>query len=229
MNDRNDAFGAYIKEIGCEKLISAEEEKVLAEKIKDGDKRAMEQLLRTHLKLVVSIANHYRGRGVDVADLVCEGNVALIKAVRKYDASQGSRFSSYAHPFIRHAIEEAIEKQAGLYRVPSDMNTSAERRCAKPLSADAPLGGRENVTLLSVIADPSSPVPGSDDTEKGDIMEMLEERMPRLNEREKRVMSLIYGVGCNRHTMAEAAALLGLKRERVRQIRNTAFRKMRGK
>ena len=229
MDNRNDAFEAYIKEIGNEQILSAETERELAGKIQNGDNRALDKLSRSHLKFVVFIANQYRGRGVDVADLVCEGNVALLKAARKYDASHGNRFASYASPFIRRAIEEAIEQQAGLYRVPRDMNTAAERKCAIPLSADAPLGGRENVNLLSVIPDTASPIPGEDNTGTNtDLMEKLAACMPRLDYREKQVMSLLYGIECNKLTMAEAGTALGIKRERVRQIRDKAMRKIRG-
>ena len=227
MNDRDNVFGAYMKEIGGEHPLSAEEEKELTAKIHGGDRRALEKLTRAHLKYVVYVANRYRGRGVDVADLVCEGNVALLKAVRKYDVSQGCRFVSYATPFIRRAIEDAIERQVGLYRVPRDMDTAAERRRARALSADAPLGGRENVTLLSVVADPSSPVPGTEDDIRNDVAEQLAGCLPRLEERERKVMSLLYGIGCDKHTMAEAGAVLGLRRERVRQIRDKAARKLR--
>lgn len=227
MDNRNDAFEAYIKEIGNEQILSAETEKELAEKIQNGDNRALDKLSRAHLKFVVYIANQYRGRGVDVADLVCEGNVALLKAARKFDASHGNRFASYASPFIRRAIEEAIEQQAGLYRVPRDMNTAAERKRATPLSADAPLGGRENVNLLSVVPDPSSPIPGADDSDtNADLIEKLVTCMPRLDDREKSVVSLLYGIGCDKHTMAEAGTALGIKRERVRQIRDKAMRKI---
>lgn len=228
MDNRNDAFEAYIKEIGGEQILSAEAEKELAEKIQNGDSRALDKLTRAHLKFVVFIANRYRGRGVDVADLVCEGNVALLKAARKFDASHGNRFASYASPFIRRALEEAIEQQAGLYRVPRDMDTAAERKRAMPLSADAPLGGRENVNLLSVIPDTSSPIPGTDgDDTNADLMEKLAVCMPRLDEREKQVVSLLYGIDGDKLTMAEAGAALGIKRERVRQIRDKAMRKIR--
>lgn len=228
MDNRNDAFEAYMKEIGGEQILSADEEKMLSEKIQNGDNRALDKLTRAHLKFVVFIANRYRGRGVDVADLVCEGNVALLKAARKFDASHGNRFASYASPFIRRAIEEAIEQQAGLYRVPRDMDTAAERKRAMPLSADAPLGGRENVNLLSVIPDTSSPIPGTDgDDTNADLMEKLAVCMPRLDEREKQVVSLLYGIDGDKLTMAEAGAALGIKRERVRQIRDKAMRKIR--
>ena len=226
MDNKNNAFSKYINEIGDADILSVEEEALLATKIKQGDGRALDKLTRACLKFVVSIANQYKGRGADVGDLIGEGNMALIKAAQKFEPNRGCRFVSFAAPFIRRAMEESVAQMTSLYRIPSDKDTPAERKRSTPLSMDAPLGGRENVNLLSVVEDTSSPIPG-EDQETADLHELLKTCLPKLNEREQMVVSMIYGIDTDKHTMAEIAEIMGLKRERVRQIRDKAMRKVR--
>ena len=224
--ERKNAFEKYIDEIGHASALSVEEEESLARRIADGDARALDRLSRANLKFVVAMANSFRGKGVDISDLVSEGNMALLKAARKYKPGHGSRFVSYASPFIRKAMEAAIVSQSGLYKVPQDNDTPQERKRARALSVDAPLGGRENVTLLTVVADPDSPVPGADDG-NDDAQAMIVEKLHELPEREQKVIRLLFGIDGDRYTMAEAAQMMGLKRERVRQIRDRALRRIR--
>ena len=213
MDNKNNAFGKYINEIGNISMLTAEEEALLAAQI---NQRALDKLTRACLKFVVSLANQYKGRGADIDDLVGEGNMALIKAAQKYEPGHGCRFASYAAPYIRRAMEQSIEQMSGLYRIPR----------STPLSMDAPLGGRDNVNLLSVVEDPSSPIPG-EDQEIADLHEQLTVCLPLLDDREKQVVTMIYGLNTEKHTMAEIAELMGIKRERVRQIRDKAMRKVR--
>ena len=225
MNNNNNAFSKYINEIGDANILSVEEEAILAQKIKQGDQRALDKLTRACLKFVVSLANQYKGRGADIGDLIGEGNMALIKAATKFEPNRGCRFVSYATPFIRRAMEDAIGQMTSLYRIPSDMDSPAERKRSTPLSMDAPLGGRENVNLLSVVEDTSSPIPG-EDQETADLHEQLQLCLPKLNDRERMVVSMIYGINTDKRTMAEIGEVMGLKRERVRQIRDKAMRKV---
>ena len=215
MDNKNNAFGKYINEIGNISMLTAEEEAQLAAQIKQGNQRALDKLTRACLKFVVSLANQYK-----------EGNMALIKAAQKYEPGHGCRFASYAAPYIRRAMEQSIEQMSGLYRIPRDMDTPAERKRSTPLSMDAPLGGRDNVNLLSVVEDPSSPIPG-EDQEIADLHEQLNVCLPLLDDREKQVVTMIYGLNTEKHTMAEIAEVMGIKRERVRQIRDKAMRKVR--
>lgn len=226
MDNKNNAFGKYINEIGRFEVLTTEEEAELARKIKGGDRHALDKLTRACLKFVVSMANQYKGRGADINDLIGEGNMALIKAARKFEPGHGNRFVSYATPYIRRAMEQAIEQMTSLYHVPHDMDSPAERKRSTPLSMDAPLGGRDNVSLLNVVEDTSSPVPG-EDKDTADLHEQLTLFMPKLDDRERMVVSMIYGISTDKRTMAEIAAIMGLKRERIRQIRDKALRKVR--
>lgn len=222
-NDRN-SLDRYIEEIYREQVLTADEERELAGRIARGDGKAAEKLVTANLRFVISMANKYRGRGVEVEDLVSEGNIALMNAAAKFDASR-SRFVSYAVPMVRRAMEQAVESQGALYRVPRGEATVAEKRRSRALSVDAPLGGRENINLLSLLVNPNAPEADAmfEDSPHGSL---LADALGVLDERERRVVAAVFGIGCERLTMAEAAAEMGLKRERVRQIRDKAVRKL---
>lgn len=117
----NDPVRMYLKEIGQIKLLSLDEELVLADKIKEGDQHAKDILAESNLRLVVSIAKRYVGRGMLFLDLIQEGNIGLMKAVEKFDVSKGYKFSTYATWWIRQAITRAIADQARTIRVPVHM------------------------------------------------------------------------------------------------------------
>ena len=117
----DDPVRMYLKEIGQVKLLSAEEEIELARKVAEGDKKAKDKLTEANLRLVVSIAKKYSGRGLHILDLIQEGNTGLIRAVDKFDYTKGNKFSTYATWWIRQAITRAIADQARTIRVPVHM------------------------------------------------------------------------------------------------------------
>lgn len=113
-----DVTQIYLNEIGLQTLLSAEEEKTLARKIKAGDLLARKKMIEANLRLVVKIAHHYRHRGIPLSDLIEEGNLGLIHAVKKFDPERGFRFSTYATWWIRQAIDRAVMNQARMVRLP---------------------------------------------------------------------------------------------------------------
>ncbi len=117
----DDPVRMYLKEIGQVKLLSAEEEVELAKKVAEGDQDAKNKLTEANLRLVVSIAKKYSGRGLHILDLIQEGNTGLIRAVDKFDWTKGNKFSTYATWWIRQAITRAIADQARTIRVPVHM------------------------------------------------------------------------------------------------------------
>lgn len=117
----DDPVKVYLKEIGRVPLLSTDEEKMLAIKITDGDAAAKKRLSEANLRLVVSIAKRYLGRGMQFLDLIQEGNLGLIKAVEKFDYTKGFKFSTYATWWIRQAITRAIADQARTIRIPVHM------------------------------------------------------------------------------------------------------------
>ena len=117
----DDPVRMYLKEIGQVKLLSAEEEIELAKRVSEGDQAAKNKLTEANLRLVVSIAKKYSGRGLHILDLIQEGNTGLIRAVDKFDYTKGNKFSTYATWWIRQAITRAIADQARTIRVPVHM------------------------------------------------------------------------------------------------------------
>ena len=132
----------YLKEIGQIPLLTAEEELELAKRMSEGDENAKEKLAEANLRLVVSIAKRYAGRGMQLLDLIQEGNLGLIKAVDKFDYQKGYKFSTYATWWIRQAITRAIADQARTIRIPVHMVETMNRviRTSRQLLQDL---GRE--------------------------------------------------------------------------------------
>lgn len=117
----DDSVRLYLREIGKIPLLNAEEELALAKKVVAGDKRAKDKMAEANMRLVVSIAKRYSGRGLDFLDLIQEGNTGLLRAVEKFDPDKGFKFSTYATWWIRQAITRAIADQARTIRIPVHM------------------------------------------------------------------------------------------------------------
>lgn len=220
------ALNIYLDEIGKEQLLSNDEERQLAERIAKGDERALSKLIEANLKFVVTVARQYKGQGVAMEDLVSEGNMGLMKAAAKFDASKGVRFVNYAVVHIRQAIEKAIDQQAGLYQVPKDVKQDLARQQSIPVSVDAPLGHRTNMSLLSVLVNKDAPL-ADERVHSEAIEDAIEYALETLDERERQVVNAYFGIDRENETMAEIAEDMDLKRERVRQIRDKAVRKLR--
>ena len=217
----------YIEEIVQEQLLSNEEEQALAAKIKLGDAKALEKLTKANLKFVVSLAHHYKNQGLGEDDLVSEGNIGMMHAAQKFDGTKGIRFVSYAAPYIRKAMEEAIKEQTALYKLPKDKKSKFERKRTHAISIDQPIpvGSSNNFTLQHVLENEDAPQ--ADEHLNKELLNFeIQKGLNELNEREKRIIIAIYGLNGTHYTMAEIAENMGLKRERVRQIRNKALRKL---
>ena len=152
----DDPVRMYLKEIGQVKLLSAEEEVELAKRVSEGDKNAKNKLTEANLRLVVSIAKKYSGRGLHILDLIQEGNTGLIRAVDKFDWTKGNKFSTYATWWIRQAITRAIADQARTIRVPVHMVEVINKttRCNRKLVQEL---GREP-TVEEIAAELNLPV-----------------------------------------------------------------------
>ncbi len=208
----------YLDEIGREQLLSEEQEARLSARILQGDERALNRLIEANLRFVVVIARQYQGQGLSMEDLVSEGNLGLMKAARKFDATRGLRFVNYAVVFIRQQIEKAVRKESDEQRVEST-------RDGQTRSVDAPLGSKANVSLLSVLVNADSPQ-ADQRVYNASLENAVERSLQTLNERETFVINAYFGIGEERQTMAEIAERMDLKRERVRQIRNRAVRRL---
>lgn len=192
----NDPVRMYLKEIGRVDLLSAEEEIRLAERIEQGDEEARKRLAEANLRLVVSIAKRYVGRGMLFLDLIQEGNMGLIKAVEKFDYRKGFKFSTYATWWIRQAITRAIADQARTIRIPVHMVETINKliRVQRQLLQDLgrepspeEIGEEMDLTpekvreILKIAQEPVSletPIGEEDDSHLGDFIEDSEAQSP---------------------------------------------------
>ncbi len=262
-NRETASLDKYLQEIGKEELITADEEVQLAQRIKQGDQRALEKLTRANLRFVVSVAKQYQNQGLSLPDLINEGNLGLIKAAKRFDETRGFKFISYAVWWIRQSILQALAEQSRIVRLPlnqvgsinkiSKEASKLEQRYERPPSADeiadslevpehkiadvlkistryvsmdAPLAQDEDSKFLDVYVNDDAP-----NTDDGLIKESLAREIQRslatLTEKERDVINLYYGIGMNHGlTLEEIGAKFDLTRERVRQIKEKAIRRL---
>ena len=253
----------YLQEIGREGLLTVDEEVELTQRIKKGDRRALDKLVRANLRFVVSVAKQYQNQGLSLPDLINEGNVGLIKAAEKFDETRGFKFISYAVWWIRQTILQALAEQSRIVRLPlnqvsavnkitkamtkfeqeHERKPSADelaelvnelpekindslRASGRHVSVDAPFVEGEENSLLDVMQNPDSPM-----ADKSLVNESLATEIDRalsmLNEREKDIVEMSFGINHQEMTLEEIGERFGLTRERVRQIREKAIRKLR--
>ena len=203
-----EAIRMYLREIRDVELLSPQRERELARRIQEGDERARAEFIRANLRLVVSVAKRYQGRGVPLDDLIQEGNIGLMRAVEKYDYTRGYKFSTYATWWIRQTITRAIGSM-------------------EPVSLDTPVGDGDDATLSAFVEDREAEDPDMAvfaDLRSGAIRKAL----GTLNSREREVLCYRYGLfdGQN-YTLEQVAKKYGLTRERVRQIEKRALAKLR--
>src|SRR6187549_2608536 len=117
-NRESASLDKYLQEIGREELITAEEEVILAQKVRQGDQRALEKLTKANLRFVVSVAKQYQNQGLTLPDLINEGNLGLIKAAQRFDETRGFKFISYGVWWIRQSILQALAEQSRIVRLP---------------------------------------------------------------------------------------------------------------
>jgi RNA polymerase primary sigma factor len=254
----------YLREISASPLISREEEAELARRIRQGDEEALDKLVRSNLRFVVSVAKKYQNQGVSLADLINEGNLGLIRAAHKFDETKGIKFISYAVWWIRQAILQGLAEQSRLVRVPlnragtlhrigkraslllQELGREAthaeiaegmditEEEVAKTmaitqvhLSLDAPIVPGEDNRLLDYLPDTVHPTPDEQAFEKA-LVEAVAASLDGLKERESRILRLYFGIdGREPMTLEEIGVLLGITRERVRQIKEKALSRLR--
>jgi len=262
--DEDRSLDLYLREIGETPLINAETEVRLARKIKQGSKKALEQLTKANLRFVVSVAKQYQNQGLSLADLINEGNIGLIKAAKRFDETRGFKFISYAVWWIRQAILQALAEQSrivrlplnrvgtlhkigkissqleqGLGRVPSADEIAKKLELTEGevtdtlkisnshLSLDAPFSVSEDNSLIDVLEDEFQPSP--DESLLSDSLRLeIDKALNSLTAREAEVINLYFGLNHEKSlTLEEIGARFSLTRERVRQIKEKAIRRLR--
>ncbi len=262
-NRESASLDKYLQEIGHEELLSTDEEVELAQRIRKGDKRALERLTKANLRFVVSVAKQYQNQGLSLPDLINEGNVGLIKAAEKFDETRGFKFISYAVWWIRQSILQAIAEQSRLVRLPlnqvgsvnkiaRELNKFEQEHERKPsvdeiaervdlpedkiadamkansrhVSMDAPIADGEDSSMIDFLAGDSS------NTDKELAIESLKAEVSRilkvLTDKEQKVLRAFFGIdGSPEMTLDEIGEKYNLTRERVRQIKEKALRRLR--
>jgi RNA polymerase primary sigma factor len=253
----------YLQEIAREELITAEEEVILARRIKQGDKEALEKLTRANLRFVVSVSKQYQNQGLSLPDLINEGNLGLMKAAERFDETRGFKFISYAVWWIRQSILQALAEQSRIVRLPlnkigmmnkiskalSHLEQQLEREphpneiaeylgltetevkdslknIGRHVSMDAPLLQDEEYDMYEVLRTDDADMP-----ENTLLIDSLKREIERaigtLTAREADVIRYYFGLnGQHAHTLEEIGEKLDLTRERARQIKEKAIRRL---
>ena len=185
----------------------------------------IDRLLADNMGFVVTLAKDYSGKGLDMDDLVSEGVMGMLEAAAKFDTTKGNSFVGYAAPFVRKNMQAAIELQNSLYKVPRKERTRQTDRQKKAVSIDAPLSEGNHFSLLDILVNADSPVPDYQ-VNRDRVIAEIKSCFSVLDEREREVVVNFYGLEHPRMTLAEIGAKLGVKRERARQIRDKAIRKI---
>ena len=252
----------YLSDISRCRMVTPEEESELATRVQAGDEAALRRLVEANLRFVVSVAKTYQGHGLDLSDLINEGNIGLIKAAWKFDPTRGFKFISYAVWWIRQSILQAIADQSRMVRLPlnqvgvlnklvrarADFMQENEREpsdrelaelvditpekvgevlrsSGSHLSFDSPFDDEGDGTLLDIIPDNSA---GEADASlnRESLRSDLEDVMRVLAPREREILLRAFGIGCPEKSLEEIGDEFRLTRERVRQIKEKAIRKM---
>lgn len=263
-NRESASLDKYLQEIGREELISVNEEVELAQRIKKGDRAALEKLTKANLRFVVSVAKQYQNQGLSLPDLINEGNLGLIRAAKKFDETRGFKFISYAVWWIRQSILQALAEQSRIVRLPLNQVGSLnkitkemarfeqenERRpsteeiaerldmavekvsdtiqvSGRHISVDAPFVEGEDNSLLDVLNNEDSPMADATLNQES-LSKEVDRALCQLYDREREILKMFFGIGYPEMTLEEIGAKFDLTRERVRQIKEKAIKRLKG-
>ncbi len=262
-NRETPSLDKYLHEIAKVELISAEEEVELARRIRNGDEKALNLLIKANLRFVVSVSKQYQNQGLSLPDLINEGNLGLIKAAQRFDETRGFKFISYAVWWIRQSILQALAEQARIVRLPlnkigyinkinrtfSELEQKYEREpsvleiahalelapkdvkeslktSGRHVSMDAPLSPDEEGNMYDVLLTDNIPEPDRELLNES-LRKEIERALSTLTYREANIVRLYFGLnGKHPHTLEEIGEAFNLTRERVRQIKEKAIKRL---
>ena len=207
----------YLQDISKYPQLSPQEELTLATRAHQGDAKAREQLIHAHLLMVINIARQYQRPGVEMLDLIQEGNIGLIYAVDKFDPTRGTKFSTYAFYWINKHIQRFLNHEPdALVSLDMELTDSSEYLLLSDTIADRPtiLGGQTIQHIDTKI-------------EHEELQSKVREMLSHLPEREREVIRLLYGMDLRRsYTVSEVAKMLRISKVRVCQLRDRALKRM---
>ena len=228
---RSDELTAYLNDIARYQPLTADEEIELAEAMRNGDAAAKDRFVKANLRFVVSVAKQYQGMGLDLLDLINEGNFGLLNAVEKFDETRGFKFISFAVFEIRAAITAALCDKSRLVRVPAKKVGEVEN---VSVSMDAPIGGNddENKTYLDTFASDNRTDSGFD---LEDAKVVLCKLLSKLDDatakgydpKDRKIICAIFGIGCREYSEYEVSLMFNITKERVRQKKFEIIEKLR--
>jgi RNA polymerase primary sigma factor len=262
-NRETASLDKYLQEIGKVELITAEEEVALAQRIKQGDRAALEKLTKANLRFVVSVSKQYQNQGLSLPDLINEGNLGLIKAAQRFDETRGFKFISYAVWWIRQSILQALAEQSRIVRLPLnkigsinkinkayarleqtfEREPNAEeiaeelevsesevkesmKNAGRHVSMDAPLIQDEENNMYDVLRSEEAITPETELLYES-LRKEIDRAISTLTQRECDVVKLYFGLnGSHPMTLEEIGEKFDLTRERVRQIKEKAIRRL---
>lgn len=257
-----DDFAQYLQEIRSYPMLTAQQERSIAEACARGDEDAIRTMVNSNLRLVVSIAREYANRGIPLMDLIQEGSIGLLTAARKFDLAQNCRFSTYASQWIHQGMSRYILNNSGVIRVsrqsmerarklmaatsamqqegleptpaalalrtgiPEDKVTELLSLIPKVCSLDAPVGDPEHDALQMLLEDVQTPQP-YEELVRRELTHTMNTLLGMLSARQQQVLRLHFGMEDDTcHSLAEIGSMLGISKERARQIEQQALEKL---
>ena len=219
---RNADIDAYLNDIRKYKPLTIERENELARKAKQGDNRAKELLINSNLLFVVSVAKHYQHMGLDILDIISEGNIGLCKAIEDYNETLGNKFITFAVTYIRQEIMKALDRDSRLVRLPQHRIKNEE---STSISFNTPLGGvDEDKTLLDTFA---SDMKANGYDREDEISTKIAYALSKVSEKERDIICALFGIGRKEESPYTLSKRYGLTEERIRQIKWEAIEKVR--
>lgn len=248
-----ESVSKYLKDVRKLDMITVEEEVELTKRVAEGDQRAIDKLVKSNLRFVISVAKEYQNQGLPLSDLISEGNLGLIKAAHKFDPTRGFRFISYAVWWVKQSIIQSLNDHSRTVRLPVNINNQISK-LKKDMMAFEQEHGRivtDSDMDLSLLSHPTCSSLNEKINEDGDevldlivdpnfndqfefsknqevLKNELEKTLDVLTERERRMISMYFGLDGNPMTLEQIGDEFNLTKERVRQIKVRSLRKLKG-